>query len=83
MVESMMSTKGRTTVPKEIRDQLNIKLGDKLVWHVDGCRVVVRAKSRSIRDLAGMLHRPGQRPISLEEMDEAISQAVVSRLLGR
>ena len=79
MVASTMTTKGRTTIPKEIRNLLKLKAGGKVFWHIEGGRVVVRAKNRLIMDLAGMLYRPGQRPISLDEMDEAISQAAVSR----
>jgi antitoxin PrlF len=84
MFESTMTTKGQTTVPKEIRKQLNLKPGDKVLWYLEDGRIVLRAKNRSIRELAGMLRRPGQRPISLEEMDEAMAQAAAeSALAGR
>ena len=78
-----MTTKGRTTVPKEIRDQLKLKPGDKVFWHLEGGRVFLRAKNRSIKDMAGMLHRPGQRPISLEEMDEAMARTATESAMAR
>ena len=62
-------------MPKEIRDRLKLKPGDRLTWYLDNGRIVLRAKNRSIMELAGMLHRPGQRPVAIEEMDEAIAQA--------
>jgi len=77
MFESTITSKGQTTVPKEIRKQLKLRPGDKVFWYLEDGRIVLRAKNRSIGDLAGMLHRPGQRPISIEEMDEAIAQAAV------
>ena len=82
MFESTMTSKGQTTVPKEIRKQLNLRPGDKVFWYLEDGRIVLRAKNRSINDLAGMLHRPDQRPISLEEMDEAIGQAAAESSLA-
>ena len=83
MFESTMTSKGQTTVPKEIRKQLNLRAGDKVFWYLENGRIVLRAKNRSINDLAGMLHRPGQRSVSLEEMDEAIAEgAAESGLAG-
>lgn len=74
MFESTMTSKGQTTVPKEIRQHLNLRPGDKVCWHLEAGRIVLRAKNRSINDMAGMLHRPGQQPVTLEEMDEAIAE---------
>ena len=34
-------------------------------------------KARHVRELAGRLHRPGQRTVSLEEMNEAIAEGAV------
>lgn len=82
MFESTMTSKGQTTVPKEIRQQLNLRPGDKVFWHLEAGRIVLRAKTRSINDMAGMLHRPGQRPVTLEEMDEAIAEGAAEGGLG-
>jgi AbrB family looped-hinge helix DNA binding protein len=77
-----ITSKGQTTVPKEIRDKLGLKPGDKIVWTVENGRVRLRAKNRSIKELAGFLRRPGQKPASLEEIDEAIAQAATESALG-
>lgn len=83
MYESTMTSKGQTTVPKEIRKQLNLRSGDKVFWYLEEGRIVLRTKNRSINDLAGMLHRPGQRQVSLQEMEEAIAEgAAESGLAG-
>lgn len=75
MTTATVTSKGRLTVPKEIRDHLGITAGDKLDFHieVDG-RVVVRAAKRSILELKGLLHRPGRAPLTLAEMDRAIAE---------
>ena len=56
-----MTTKGQVTVPREIRDRLGLKSGDKMAFTMlsDGT-VVMRPKTRRLADLAGSLTRPGQ-----------------------
>jgi AbrB family looped-hinge helix DNA binding protein len=59
MLESTITAKGQTTVPAHIRALLGAGPGTRLAWHVmpDG-RLIVRAKTKSILDLAGMLKAP-------------------------
>lgn len=56
MAESTITSKGQTTVPADIRALVHAKPGTRLIWSVmpDGT-IIVRAKSRSILDMAGML----------------------------
>ena len=41
MPVSTMTSKGQTTVPKEVREALDLGPGDKLTWEVSGGRVAV------------------------------------------
>ena len=70
MQESTLTQKGQTTVPQAIRDVLHAQPGTKLRWHAmpDGT-VVVRAKNRSILDLAGMLKAPAGRKVKVADMN--------------
>jgi AbrB family looped-hinge helix DNA binding protein len=65
-----ITSKGQTTIPKDIRDGLGLRPGDKVRFTLlsDGT-VVMRAKRRSIRDLAGALYDPGREPIPVDEMN--------------
>jgi AbrB family looped-hinge helix DNA binding protein len=65
-----MTTKGQVTVPREIRDRLGLKSGDKMAFTMlsDGT-VVMRPKTRRLADLAGSLTRPGQPRVSIEDMN--------------
>lgn len=67
--ETTMTVKGQVTVPREIRDRLGLKSGDKMAFTMlsDGT-VVMRPKTRRLADLAGTLTRPGQPAVSIEEM---------------
>lgn len=53
-----------------------LEAGDKVRYIVENGRVHM-LKARHVRDLAGMLRRPGQSTVSLEEMDEAIAEGAV------
>ena len=70
MTESTVTVKGQTTVPQPIRDALHARAGTKLQWNLmpDGT-VIVRAKTKSILDLAGMLKAPKGRKVSIEDMN--------------
>ena len=41
MATSTLTSKGQTTVPKEVRDALDLDVGDKLTWEVRGGKVAV------------------------------------------
>ena len=64
-----ITSKGQTTIPKDIRDGLGLKPKDKVSFTLlpDGT-VIMRAKNRSILDLYGRLHKPGRKPIPISAM---------------
>jgi AbrB family looped-hinge helix DNA binding protein len=69
-----MTSKGQIVVPKEVRDALGLFPGSRLVFTETGRGEWRVGLSRhSIREVKGMLERPGQRPVSLAEMDAAIA----------
>jgi antitoxin PrlF len=64
-----LSIKGRVTIPREIRQRLGLQAGDKIAWSLLGNgTVVVRPKTRRLTDLVGMLTRPAQPGVTVEEM---------------
>ena len=68
-------SKGQVTVPKEVRKLLNLHDGDRLEFLVDNeGKVTLVPVAGSYRKAFGMLHRPGMRAVSVEEMNEAIAQ---------
>jgi AbrB family looped-hinge helix DNA binding protein len=71
MPDSIITTKGRTTIPAQVRDQLGLREGTRLIWHLtpDGS-LVVRAKTGSLRDMAGLLKSKGGKgsKVSIDDM---------------
>lgn len=78
--KSRMTSKGQTTVPKEVRDALGAGEGTQLNWVVDGGSVSVTAKSLNIADFAGFLGKPPNGVhLTVEQMNQAIGEAVAER----
>ena len=78
---SAVTSKGQTTIPKEVRDAMGIKDGTALRWRLDNGVLTVRAKTKRLEDFAGALGSPPKgRRVTIEEMKEYIRQAVNERL---
>jgi antitoxin PrlF len=68
MAESTVTSRGRVTVPARVRRALNAKPGTRLLWHVTPQGdVLVRAKTLSILDLAGLLNT--DKSVDIDDMD--------------
>ena len=76
MQESKVTARGQTTLPRDVRAALGLEAGDSVRYIVENGRVQM-LKARHVRELSGMLRRPGQRTVSLEEMSEAIAEGAV------
>jgi AbrB family looped-hinge helix DNA binding protein len=76
MPAATLTSKGQLTLPKPVREHLKVSTGDAVDFIIgaDG-EVRVRAGDVDVRDLRGLLHRPGRRVVTLEQMDEAIVRA--------
>ena len=70
MTESTITAKGQTTVPAAVRAQVHAKPGTRLVWSVapDGT-IIVRAKTKSILDMAGMVKAPRGKHVAIDAMN--------------
>ena len=70
MTESTLTSKGQKTVPADVRALGGANPGTRLVWSVmpDGT-IIVRAKTQSILQMAGMLEAPKGKRVSVEEMN--------------
>ena len=75
-----VTSKGQTTVPKEVRDFLGLEEGTQVEWTLDeaGKATVKPRKLRAV-DLAGMLGPSPVGPLTIEQMNEGIAQAVRER----
>jgi AbrB family looped-hinge helix DNA binding protein len=78
-----LTSKGQTTIPKEIRDALGLKAGDELVFRAESGRILIYPRTGSIRDLRGLLERPNRPAASVEEMNAAIGEAIAESVMPK
>ena len=78
-LELTVTAKGQVTLRRRVLDHLGVKAGERVKVSLlpDG-RVELMAASESIDigSLRGALRRPGQRVISLQEMQDAIEVGI-------
>ncbi|AFZ03040.1 MAG: AbrB/MazE/SpoVT family DNA-binding domain-containing protein [Tolypothrix brevis GSE-NOS-MK-07-07A] len=75
MAITTITTKGQVTIPKEIRDYLNIDTGSKVDFVIDENGIVTLIPLNvPVQSLSGILHRPGMKTATLEEMEIAIKE---------
>lgn len=75
MPSATITTKGQVTIPKEIRDYLNLDTGSKVEFVIDEQGMVkLIALNVPIQSLSGVLYRLGMNTATLEEMEAAIKE---------
>jgi len=67
--DATLTSKGQTTIPKEIRDSLNMKAGDRMTFTLmPDATVVMRVKSKSVTKMAGVLHKKGRKSVPVGQL---------------
>lgn len=78
MPTSKLTSKGQITVPQAVRQALGLEAGDKVDFvQVEGGYKLVPLR-KDVRALKGRFAGRIERPVSLEEMDEAIAEAAAA-----
>lgn len=74
-----MTSKGQTTVPKEVRDFLGLEEGTLVEWVLDEGKATLKPRTLRAVDLAGMLGPSPVANLTIEQMNEGIGKAVGER----
>jgi len=75
MPTATMTSKGQITVPKQVRDDLNLTTGSKVVFvKLPSGQYRIVPRTGRIEDLAGLLYDPTQPTMTIEEMNDAIAE---------
>ncbi|YAF98138.1 MAG: AbrB/MazE/SpoVT family DNA-binding domain-containing protein [Nodularia sp. CChRGM 3473] len=75
MASVTITPEGQVTIPKEIRDYLQLDTGSKVDFVIDeNGTVKLIPLTVPIHSLSGILHRPGMKSVTLEEMETAIRE---------
>ena len=75
MPTATITSKGQITIPKEIRNLLHLKSGDRVDFRIDEeGRLIMEVATVDVSELKGYLRRPDARRISIERMKEVIKE---------
>lgn len=79
METATLTSKSQITVPKAVREALGLGPGDKIrfVPSLGGYRLV--AVKADITQLRGFIKSPHDHPVSVEEMNRSVGEAIVRR----
>lgn len=78
MPAATMTSKGQITIPKEIRDDLGLEAGSKILFvRLGDGQYRILPRTGDIMALAGLLHEPSRPTLTLDEMDEAVAEGWV------
>jgi antitoxin PrlF len=73
MPTATVTSKGQVTIPKAVRDLMQIDAGDQIDFVVtERGEVLVRSVNLDVRELRGLLKRRVRRCVNVEEMNAAI-----------
>lgn len=70
MIESSITVKGQTTLPKAVREALSVQSGDRVRYIIEDGEVHIKAV-RPLSRLYGVLRHDGP-TVTLEDMERAI-----------
>ena len=76
MTRARVTTRGRITIPIQVRNALGLGRGDRIefVESAPG-QFAIRAAGRSVRELKGLFRGKVRKSVSIEAMNEGIARA--------
>ena len=78
MIGSKLTSKGQTTIPKEIRDYLGLRPGDRLVFIRKDGEVVLQGLKETLLDLRGSV-KPRRQPEDFDQVRQQVRRQVARR----
>lgn len=79
MATSRVTSKGQTTIPKEIRKELGIEAGDRVVFILRDGEVVLYPVKETLLDLRGSI-KPRKRPEDLQAVRREVKQKLAKKV---
>lgn len=80
MSQAIITSKGKITIPKDVRKTLHLESGSKVDFFInDNSEAVMRSLSKTTEDVFGILSSPKRRKISVKEMDKKLKSTLKKR----
>jgi AbrB family looped-hinge helix DNA binding protein len=78
MIGSKITTKGQTTIPKKIRERLNLQAGDRVLFLEKDGEIILQPVTQTLRDRRGSVE-PRKEPENFEDVREDVKKRVAER----
>lgn len=73
--DATVTSKGQVTIPKEIRDRLELEAGTEVEFVLDDEQITVRRKRSTVEELRALRDRLAEHDVDLDEMREESERA--------
>ena len=80
MAVSILTTKGQTTIPKEIRAFLKIEAKDKIFYQVENDKVIMRPLKGDILELRGRV-KTEEKPIDFGKIRKETKKRIARKII--
>ena len=81
MAVSILTTKGQTTIPKEIRAFLKIEAKDKILYQVENDKVIMRPLKGDILELRGRV-KTEEKPVDFGKMRKETKKRIAHKIVN-
>jgi antitoxin PrlF len=81
-MESSITSKGQISIPKMAREHLKVRPGDRVRIFLHPNGTVVLLPRLPVSAIKGMFAGRAKRPVSVEEMDEAVEHGALEEFGG-
>jgi len=75
-----LTSKGQTTIPKDIRDYLRLAPGDRVMFIQRDGEVILRPVTQTLLDLRGSI-RPHRRPEDFDVVRQEVKKKISRKLV--
>jgi len=80
MPTSILTSKGQTTLPKEVRKALGLKPKDRIVYIIENDRVILIPVRGTLLDLKGSV-KSAEKPMDFEKIRKETKQKIAKKIM--
>ncbi len=78
---AILTSKGQMTIPKEVRNALNLKPSEKVIIVVEGDHAVIKPLRGNILDIGGSIKISAQeKPVNFHKVREEVKKRIGKRV---